>query len=566
MPFGWINDPTQMDPMTNLGLSLLANSNTPGNFGSIFGRSALQAQQGAQNAQMNQLQIQQQQAQLQALQQRQAFMQQLMGGMPPSQGSPQPSQSGLMSADTDQTQAANTTDQFRPGISPMPQGQQQFGWTPQSQSTQPSQDQTSSQTQGGLPSWLTPLSPDQISAIPVNGIPGQLASRAAMVLQNKDAATAQKETLAQQYETAQRVLSPKLQTLDYLIKSDKPTQYMQADKQLMAAWPQLAQKAGIEPSEYTDDNVRRALAFARNQVATSIGLPASAPPNRLVTKGIQQIDPVTGKVEKELETGNYVTPQGVRTVAKEEAIEKGYTPYNQAQFIAGNITGDAKEQAYQRWLQTGEMPAVGKGGAAAAAEYANYIAQRAKAEGRDLGGAAQNQAFKAQQGVIKDFTSGQTSKTLNGLNTAISHMDQLDQAASALQNGNIQGLNKLSNFFKTQFGADKVTNFNVVKNFAAGEVAKAVLPGGGGEREREEIADAIKNSSSPEQLHSAIQMWRNLLAGKTDALRNQWDVGTNGTQGSFDKFLLPATKKALGVEQPANTGNSDAELLKKWGG
>src|SRR6185312_317869 len=198
-------------------------------------------------------------------QQKQAFMQQLMGGMqsPPSQG--------LMG---DQPQGAT------------PQGAALQA--PQSQS--PAQNQTP--TTQGLPSWLTPLSPAQVGNIPVNGLPGQLASRAAMMLQNKDAATAQKETLAQQYETAQRTLGPKLQTLDYLIKADKPTQYMKADPQLMAAWPAIAQQAGIDPSEYNDDNVRRALAFARNQVATSIGLPASAPPNRLVTKGIQQIDPV----------------------------------------------------------------------------------------------------------------------------------------------------------------------------------------------------------------------------------------------------------------------------------
>jgi hypothetical protein len=326
----WINDPTQMSPMTNLGLALLANSNTPGGFGSIFGRSAQQAQQNYQQGQLTQQQIQQQQLALQAAQQKNAFMQQLMGGMQqPQQGQPQqaPSQPGLMGADADQTRAANTSD-LAAGVSP--QGQP---------ATQPQP------TSKGVPSWLTPLSQDQIGSIPVNGIPGQLASRAAMVLQNKDAATAQKETLAQQYETAQRTLGPKLQTLDYLIKSDKPTQYMQSDKELTAAWPALAQQAGVDPSQFTDSNVRKALAFARNQVATSIGLPASEPPNRLINKTlpdgrIAQEDPITGKqtIEAASDLEKVIGPDG-EPILVPKGKAAGMKPYNQTAYGNSQLGG-----------------------------------------------------------------------------------------------------------------------------------------------------------------------------------------------------------------------------------
>src|SRR6185312_3093232 len=144
----WITDPSQMDPQTSLGLALLANSNTPGNFGSIFGRSALQAQQDYQNAMMGQLQRQQMQQQLQTgslgLQQRQMMLnaaQEALGG----QGAPPantPASPGAAPADAGQPAP------FYSGISPMP-----AGGAPASAA--PSAPQ-------GLPSGLVPPSMSQI--------------------------------------------------------------------------------------------------------------------------------------------------------------------------------------------------------------------------------------------------------------------------------------------------------------------------------------------------------------------------------------------------------------------
>lgn len=231
-------------------------------------------------------------------------------------------------------------------------------------------------------------------------------------------------------------------------------------------------------------------------------------------------------------------------VRASEAI--GKTPYTPSLFGAGQMTGDAIDQVVDTYLTTGQMPTGFSRNPAMQAQIWNRVAQKAGPNSA-AGIVANRQATVAAQGVLKDYTSGATSKTLNGLNTAISHMDTLDQAASALGNGDTQALNRISNSLSTQFGKTAVVNFDTVKNFAAGEVAKAVLPSGGGEAERQAIADAIKSSSSPQQLHQAIQQWRELLAGKTDALRNQWDVGTGGRHGDFEKFLLPATKRALGI-------------------
>lgn len=215
--------------------------------------------------------------------------------------------------------------------------------------------------------------------------------------------------------------------------------------------------------------------------------------------------------------------------------------------LAGGITDQAKELAYQSFKTTGQMPAIGRGGAAVQAAYANYFAQRATQDG-DTGAsiAAKGQQFKAQQGVLKDYTSGKTSGTLNGINTAVAHMDALDPLIDNLNNTSSPLFNKAANFFQQQTGKTAPTNFAALKEFVAGEVAKAVIPGGGGEGERTALAAPLNAANSPAQLKEAVQTIKTALAGKTEALRNQWDIGTAGSQGSFDKFLLPATRRALG--------------------
>lgn len=231
----------------------------------------------------------------------------------------------------------------------------------------------------------------------------------------------------------------------------------------------------------------------------------------------------------------------------------GKTPYNNSTASAGSITDQAKEFAYQKFASTGEMPQSGRGGAAMQAMYANYFAQRAAQDGNTGASiAAKGQAFKAQQGVIKDYESGPTSKTLNGINTAVQHMGGLDPLIDNLNNTKSPLWNQAANYFQKQTGQTAPTNFAAMKEFVAGEVAKAVLPGGGGEGERQALAAPLNAANSPAQLKEAVQTIKTALAGKTEALRNQWDIGTQGSQGSFDKFLLPATKKALGISgQPA---------------
>lgn len=134
--------------------------------------------------------------------------------------------------------------------------------------------------------------------------------------------------------------------------------------------------------------------------------------------------------------------------------------------------------------------------------------------------------FAVEQAVKTSFTSGDYSKKLNAIATAREHMKTFTNLAGQLDNGDVQAFNALGNTIGVQFGDDKVTNFNIAKQFFAGEVGQAVVAGQGTGAEREQLANDIKNSSSPKQLAGALKTADALLSGKQTALQQTFQQGT----------------------------------------
>jgi hypothetical protein len=164
----------------------------------------------------------------------------------------------------------------------------------------------------------------------------------------------------------------------------------------------------------------------------------------------------------------------------------------------------------------------------------------------------------ASQNVLKGFESGAESKSVNGINTSVQHLGVYMPLIDQLNNGNVSVFNNIGNWWDQKvMGKPAPTDFNGVRDFVAGEIAKATLPGGGGEQERQALAANASSANSPQALKSIASKWQELLAGKSVALKNQWDVGTMGRFGDFNsKFLLPPTRAALGIKDTPPPGDA----------
>lgn len=136
--------------------------------------------------------------------------------------------------------------------------------------------------------------------------------------------------------------------------------------------------------------------------------------------------------------------------------------------------------------------------------------------------------FAIEQSVKKEFTSGDAAKNLTAFNTAIEHAKQLQSAADALQNGDAVTLNRLGNALGYPFGSDQTTNFNVIKNALTGEISKVFKGGQATDAEISAIQGPFNAANSPAQLKGAIQNAVALMNSKRDALKQQYESGSQG--------------------------------------
>jgi hypothetical protein len=127
----------------------------------------------------------------------------------------------------------------------------------------------------------------------------------------------------------------------------------------------------------------------------------------------------------------------------------------------------------------------------------------------------------AKKQAASAFTSGNQGNALRSFAVAGQHLDQLGELVDALNNGNAQAVNKLGNAFASQTGNPAPTNFDAAKDVVSKEVMKAIIGGGGGVSEREELAKSLAAANSPAQLKGVISQYRNLMSAQHDALLAQ---------------------------------------------
>lgn len=180
-----------------------------------------------------------------------------------------------------------------------------------------------------------------------------------------------------------------------------------------------------------------------------------------------------------------------------------------------------------------------------------YLEQNPNASAEDL--AQFNSHLRAQAKASSDFATGSQGKTINSLNVGVQHLDTLQQAADALNNGNIQAFNRIGQDIKAQFGSPAPTNFDTTKQIVAGEIVKAITGAGGGVADREHAQAIINRANSPAQLAGSIAQVKKLFAGQLQGLRAQYHATTG--LNDFEDRLLPATRAEL---EGADTGGGHA--------
>jgi hypothetical protein len=175
----------------------------------------------------------------------------------------------------------------------------------------------------------------------------------------------------------------------------------------------------------------------------------------------------------------------------------------------------------------------------------------------------------------KDFATGKQGNSVRSFNVAIDHLGTLSSLADALDNGDMQLVNKVGNMVATQTGATAPVSFEAAKHIVADEIVKAVTGSAGALGDREAAAKTINSANSPAQLKGVIKVYQDLMSGQLNGLRSQYKATTG--KDDFDaKYLSDAARSVShaarsparaqpqgpAVDMPGDV----ADLLKKYGG
>ena len=153
--------------------------------------------------------------------------------------------------------------------------------------------------------------------------------------------------------------------------------------------------------------------------------------------------------------------------------------------------------------------------------------------------------YVAKNALMKGYTSGQQSKEINAINTAMGHVGALDAAIDALKNGNTTLLNKIGRIYNINVaGKTPEAAFKLIVNRVGPELSSAYIPGGGGEKERIANQEDFNVDLPGQTLHNNAAVTVDLLRSKIGALENQYK-NTVKRDDFAKRFITPAAQAAL---------------------
>jgi len=159
--------------------------------------------------------------------------------------------------------------------------------------------------------------------------------------------------------------------------------------------------------------------------------------------------------------------------------------------------------------------------------------------------------------VAQDYMAGKTRNNIVAANTVVNHLATLQSAAGDLSSGDIQLVNKASNFIGKEFGNPNITNFNEAKTLVASEMANVYKQTGATDQEISAMENIFSPTMSPSQFSGAVDKAWELLGGRLSSIAQSWDASM-GPSSRKPQILFPTTINKL---RTIPGGNED--LVKK---
>jgi hypothetical protein len=143
------------------------------------------------------------------------------------------------------------------------------------------------------------------------------------------------------------------------------------------------------------------------------------------------------------------------------------------------------------------------------------------------------------------FGTGPQGNAVRSFGVGISHLDVLNQAVDALNNGDVRLLNSLRQTFQTELGLSTApTSFDAIKPIVAAEITKAIAGSNMALADRQELQEGLRRDLASMNIKDVIGKYQQLMGGQLAGLERQYRVSTHGAKDFEDK-LSPAAVEML---------------------
>lgn len=253
--------------------------------------------------------------------------------------------------------------------------------------------------------------------------------------------------------------------------------------------------------------------------------------NEDTEKVVYQNDTAERIAQKKIDAASELEDKKI--AGRERALEMKYDANaKKADFSQADIDGAAHDMGSYRMKPLGERTRNTPFGRAVMARV------------RELYPAYDEKKYGAMSSAVKSFSTGKEGALVRSLNVAIDHIATGEGLVDAISSGDAKQINRLSNLFSKQTGATAVTNFEAAKHIIADEVVKSVVGGAAALADREQMANSINAANSPAQLKEALLVFKALMRGQLDGLKDQYERAT-GESDFEENFMSKAALEAL---------------------
>ncbi len=154
----------------------------------------------------------------------------------------------------------------------------------------------------------------------------------------------------------------------------------------------------------------------------------------------------------------------------------------------------------------------------------------------------------ARKKTRDSFAAGKDSNELKSLDQLAGHIENLDEAGKALDNGSVPAWNYAANYIGQNFQNKAVLNpYKLSKSIAGDEISKLLTGSGGSLSDRKEIQDTLSPSASNEDRTATIEKAVKSVYDRAKALQDKYNegMGITNAQGNIEKPIIPQVTLAL---------------------